>query len=109
MSILHTKHLVCRQCHKLRPGKEFTDGICGRCLQTRAQSFMPGRYELPRFTNGEAFFCWECSKPIEGQGYFVWVNDAKRFAFFCMKCSKKKFAVDSLYRGTDFAYRQKVQ
>lgn len=107
--MLTTMRFKCKTCNGHYLIQELLAGICAHCLQLRAESYAPGKYEIPNFTDGQVYRCFECSTPIPKYGYLHWFNDAKVFGFLCVRCSDKKIMSDAQYRDTPFAFQHKAQ
>lgn len=106
----YLEKMRCRGCDKMYPPSELVTRLCGHCWDDKLKAMGDSVKELSSFSDGEVYRCMECSKRLGpgSSGHLVWVKDAGRFALFCLDCSDKKFSTDSQYRGTPFAYAQKI-
>ena len=107
----YLEKMFCRGCRKAFPPSERITRLCGRCFDEKHSSVEASILEMSSFSDGEIFKCMECSQRLGPghSGHLVWVKDASRWALFCLDCSDKKFSTDSQYRGTPFAFAQKIQ
>lgn len=104
----HIIRSKCRTCpHSFAPNDMFL-GICAYCWQDRSEKLRKA-LNTNDFSSNGVQRCYECHQPLGGVGYLHWVVDAKSFALYCIPCSDKKWANDGQYRGTKFAYAQKIQ
>ena len=96
----------CRTCPRSLTEQDLLAGLCPTCLLARTEDFVK-RFG-PSF-NGGAPRCFECNKPIGEGGYLHWDSVANSFALLCIPCSTVAIEKDGQYRGTEFAFAQKVQ
>ncbi|MGH9969278.1 MAG: hypothetical protein ACREBG_15960 [Pyrinomonadaceae bacterium] len=100
--------LRCRTCTRSVDPREAYLDICAYCWLQRSLNMRYG-FNINEFSSPAGQCCYECHNLLGGIGYLHWVVDAKTFALYCIPCSDRKWATDGQYKGTEFAYAQKIQ